>query len=683
MLNKLALRNAHRLWKDYLTYFMSLCMITALMFAFHSLLFSKDISEMIHYGKSGEISTAGMILITFMTVSAIIILIIVGWLINYMTRFILEKRSREFAIYMLSGMRKKQLSALYLKENIALGICAFIVGLFLGSGVQQVLFFVFYKSIGGNYKVNLYVSAGSVFFTIILYGMCFVIALFRNKRKFNHMEIIDLINMDRQNETINEKRSARWKYLLVISVGNIFLLYFLISSGNLTKTIAGLEIIGLVFSFYFFYLGFSAFLMKYIKNKGSLIYIKEDLFLMRQFSSKIRNTCFVLGSLSLLFTFALIGSSLAFMLSDYQNKQLNVEYPFDIIIISDNTQTNFAEEEALIKESVMTSDIYKYSVYHNRTRYVSDFLYQSLNTFSDRDTNPVLAEEKREVDYYEYDTFMGITDYNCLRKMLGLMPVGLQDNQYLIHLPNRVYQEIKDKQNQMEKSINLGLSFVGYKTEGFAQAGHNGADYILIVPDSKLVDMEKYFSLMAAMSEGSVPENLSEQLYGLAGKTRGFDELIDYIKVGSEELFLTPATIQVKSREVLELKFLMSSLSFPLFYIGLVFLLVSLTVLSVQQLSDTNKYKFRYQILYKIGVRKKRIKIVVAKQLFFYYLCPIIISVMISAIFVLYIGRQFVNYTGIHTMWFLYFCIALVSFLGIYILYFALTYIQFTRSIKL
>lgn len=682
MLNKLALRNARRLWKDYLTYFMTLFMITALMFAFHSLLFSKDIYAVVHYGKSGEVSTAGIILITLMTLSIIIILIIVGWLINYMTRFILEKRSREFAVYLLSGMRKKQLSTLYLKENVLLGICALIVGLFLGSGVQQALFLIFYKSIGKNYIVSLNVSAGSIFLTIFLYGMCFVIALFRNKWKFTHMEIIDLINMDRQNETISEKRSSVWKYFLILSVGNIFLLYFLIFSGNLTKIAVGLEIIGLVFTFYLFYLGLSAFLMKYIKNKGSIIYKNEALFLMRQFSSKIRNTCFVLGTLSLLFTFALVGSSLAFMLSDYQNKQLDVEYPFDIIIISDNLKTEFVKEEALIKESVEISDIHKYSVYHNRTRYVSDFLYQNLKTFSDRDKNPVIAEGKREIDYYEYDTYMGITDYNRLRKMLGLMPVALQDNQYLIHMPNRVYQEIKDKQSQMEKNINIGLSFAGYETEGFAQAGHNGADYLLIVPDRKIVDMEKYFSLMAVMAKGSVPEYLSEQLYELAGKTRGFDELIDYIKIGSEELFLTPATIQVKSREVLELKFLMSTLSFPLFYIGLVFLLVSLTVLSVQQLSDTNKYKFRYQILNKIGMGKKRIKIVVAKQLFFYYLCPIIISVLISAIFVLYIGRQFVNYTGIHTMWFLYFCISLISFLGVYILYFALTYIQFTKSIQ-
>lgn len=203
------------------------------------------------------------------------------------------------------------------------------------------------------------------------------------------------------------------------------------------------------------------------------------------------------------------------------------------------------------------------------------------------------------------------------------------------------------------------------------------------MPDHILAEMEKYFSLMAVMTQQDAPEELSESLYELVGKTRGYDELADYIRIGSEELFLMPAAIQVKSREVLELRFLMSTLSFPLFYIGLVFLCMSLTVLSVQQLSDSNKYKFRYKILSKLGMGKKKIRVVVAKQLFFYYMCPVILSVIISAVFTLYIGRQFDIYTGIRTEGILYFGISLIGFLGIYAMYFILTYVQFNKNIEL
>lgn len=61
---------------------------------------------------------------------------------------------------------------------------------------------------------------------------------------------------------------------------------------------------------------------------------------------------------------------------------------------------------------------------------MGDWLYQNLRLFSERDTDPGMAEGKRAVAYYDYDVYMGVSDYNRLREMLGLAPVTLRDNQY-------------------------------------------------------------------------------------------------------------------------------------------------------------------------------------------------------------------------------------------------------------
>lgn len=629
-------------------------------------------------------STAGTMLIAFLSVSSVVIIAITAWLIHYMTRFILERRSREFAVYLLAGMKKNQIAALFGKENAILGLCALCAGLLFGCGLRQILFYAFYQSIGKHYeftKQSPQANVAAFLLTIILYGVCFIAALLRSKNKFSRMEIIHLLRMDQQNETVSEKRNVLWKRLFFLSLGNIVFFYFLIFKGRITKWTAVLEMIGLTVTFYLFYLGLSAFLMKYIEKKGRLIFRKDALFLIRQFSSKMRNTCFVLGTLSLLFMFSLVGSSLAFMLSDYQNKQLEVEYPFDVIMISDDTDNDFSREEALIKEEITPRELWKYCVYQNGTSDMVDFLYQNLRLFSDKDSDPVMAEGKRDVAYYDYDVYLGLTDYNHLRQMLGLTPVSLKDDKYLIHMANRVYRELKDKNDQIQNSLHTGLALAGFQTEGFAQNGHNGTDYLLVVPDWKLAEMEPYFSLMTVMADGNVPERLSEDLYELEGKRRGYDELADYLKIGSEELFLMPATIQVKSREVLELKFLMSTLSFPLFYIGLVFLFVSFTVLSVRQISDAHKYQFRYRILNQLGIRRKKIDGILAKQMFLYYLCPILVAIIISAAFVVFVGKQFVVYTGIQTAGGLYFGASCGGFLSVYILYFGLTYVQCRRDV--
>ena len=50
MMNKLAFQNVKQSARDYLVYFMTMSVVTALMFSFHTLLYSKDVSNSCDYG---------------------------------------------------------------------------------------------------------------------------------------------------------------------------------------------------------------------------------------------------------------------------------------------------------------------------------------------------------------------------------------------------------------------------------------------------------------------------------------------------------------------------------------------------------------------------------------------------------------------------------------------------------
>ena len=123
MTGKLAFRNMRRSARDYLVYFLTMTFVTALMFAFNSLIFTEDIEKM--FGVAG-------IMAALVGLATFFIVLIVAWLINYMIRFMLEKRSQEFGIYLLIGMKKKEIARLYIRENALLGIAAFLLGMVLG-----------------------------------------------------------------------------------------------------------------------------------------------------------------------------------------------------------------------------------------------------------------------------------------------------------------------------------------------------------------------------------------------------------------------------------------------------------------------------------------------------------------------------------------------------------------------
>lgn len=112
MLSKLAFRNMRRSVRDYLVYMLTMTVVTALMYAFNSLIFQNDVKQYFELEAMMEVMIG---LATFF------IVLIVAWLINYMVRFMLEKRSSEFGIYLLLGMKKKMVARIYMRENILLG----------------------------------------------------------------------------------------------------------------------------------------------------------------------------------------------------------------------------------------------------------------------------------------------------------------------------------------------------------------------------------------------------------------------------------------------------------------------------------------------------------------------------------------------------------------------------------
>ena len=109
-------------------------------------------------------------------------------------------------------------------------------------------------------------------------------------------------------------------------------------------------------------------------------------------------------------------------------------------------------------------------------------------------------------------------------------------------------------------------------------------------------------------------------------------------------------------------------MSLPLIYIGLVYLCAALTILSVQQLSDSGKYCFHCRLLSSLGLRRRQINMTVLRQMFFFYLCPVIPAVLISGTIAWIVSGKFLDITGLNGTFFHYFGPSLVLFTGIYLL---------------
>lgn len=685
MNRKLAIRNVMRLAKDYVVYFLTMTFVTALMFAFNSILFSEDVQ--------GLFDIAGM-MAAMVGIATFFIVWIIAWLIHYMVRFILEKRSREFGIYLLIGMQKKEIARLYVRENLVLGVGAFMLGIGIGMLLQQILMSILYGMIQMNYHIQLEMNRACFFMTAGCYAGCYVLALFRLRKRFQKMNIHDLMEAQKKNEEIVEKHEEVKRWLFPVSI--LFLILFgvlLLGGGVLSNGSVILFLVGLVLVIYLFYTGLSAWIICYVRRKGSAVYKGQNLFLLRQFASKLKTMRFTMGTLTSLFTIAFLGCTAAMMFNDYQKQVLNNKFPFDVQIYNGDSSHDFEEELALLHQETDVKDSYLYRIYTDGTNQVNTWLYTHLKYFGtiykneDGTPNEKKIRTENDQSYCTSDTFMSLTDYNYLRSMLGYQFVDLGENEYLIHVKKRVHNELGDfsKHLTIGKKINEGeaLTFAGYKTEPFSQDGHNGGDYVIVVPDHIIEKMTPFYSELAVDLNEKAPKDLSQKLDDLREELSFGDQEQKENNwcFGSDTVVTYAAVNLVRDNAIPEVRYMLSAIIFPAFYVGLVFVCVALTVLSVQQLSDSTKYRFRYDVLRKLGLDRKEISRTVRKQLVAYYLCPVLFAVGISGIIGIYMSRKFIFFTGVSTSVFQYFGIAFILFFAIYAVYFIATYVGFRRNI--
>lgn len=692
IMKKLSYRNMKRSAKDYLVYMLTMTLVVALLYAFGSLIFQNGLEQYFSMKLQGLMGV-------MIGLATFFIMLIVSWLINYMVKFMLERRSAEFGIYLLLGMKKRTIAGLYIRENFLLGGVSFLIGTAAGILLQQVLMAVMFSMVQMEYRFSIAPDGRTMLMAAVCFGGCYLLALFCCKRKFKKMNIQALMNAKRRNEEIREKHEHRKQLLFPLSV--FFILLFWKMFGRLASTQQVMYfLIGLVVTIYLFYLGLSAFIICYVRKGGAAVYKGQNLFLLRQFASKMRTMQFTMGTLTALFTLALLGASFALMFSDYENSVLDGKFPFDVQIYSKNIDNDFAEEKRVIEEAATVSSFYSYHIYTDEENTVNTWMLTHLQAwgamFRNGDGTPdeaaiekVLRDESGDGTYYTYDTYMGLTDYNHLRELLGYEKVGLGRSQYLMQIKPRLEQEVQKIGEELRIKDASGrgfLSCAGILAEPFSQDGHNGADYVVVVPDQVLGRMRPYYAELVADLDGQAPFGLQEKLEELLPAGESEEDLYAEghvagdICCGSDTIISIVELNLVRDNLLPEVKYMLATMIIPLFYIGLVFVCVAVTVLAVQQVSDAAKYQYRYEVLSRLGLTRAAMERLILKQLAAYYLCPALLAVVISGRMILFASDRFIMMTGVPTSVGGFFGKSVALFLGIYLVYFVVTYVEFRRN---
>lgn len=124
MLFKLSFNNMKKSIKDYAIYFLTLVLGVAIFYMFNSLDSQQAMLDI-----SNSQKDMIKLMISMLGMVSVFVAVTLGLLIVYANNFLINRRKKEFGIYMTLGMGKRQISKIILLETIFIGIISLVIGM--------------------------------------------------------------------------------------------------------------------------------------------------------------------------------------------------------------------------------------------------------------------------------------------------------------------------------------------------------------------------------------------------------------------------------------------------------------------------------------------------------------------------------------------------------------------------
>lgn len=689
---KLALGNAKKSIKDYLIYFITITICVSLFYAFMSL--SSSSYELIT-----EKSYKFEVLKTILKYSTYVITGVLIILVGYVNKYMMKRRQREFATYILLGSEQKSVALMFFIETLIVGIIAIICGIGIGTLFSQVVTAIVLTTAKQEVVFNFRLYMDTVVITFIFFISMFCIIGVYNIRVLKKLKLINMMNVEKKTE-FQFKRSGKFYTIvfglsvILYSVGG-YCTYKLINSHGYSSVYYRNGVIFQVISLASFivatYLLFYsiAYIIIFIKERCiNFKYENTNLFLIGTIVSKIKTAPILMATICITFLGAAISFMLTLVMSQWSLGYLDYRVPFDIDVRNEYSY-RFGENTSLedIKDipKINYDEVIKYL---NDNDYGVEEYCQVEKYFLNKEDFYI-----RDVDYIPI-VAVKLSDFNKLRSMLGYKEIELRDNEFTTQW-QKIIKEDDIKKSIKENSIinidgkNLNISDTGYYIESIGEGIYNiYSDHIIVLPDKLCENLTLASTNLLVNTKKEVD---FEKIIEFKGKY-----IYDWFKSNNENLTkkynnkngdINEYLIETRVRAFETNNILNSTLAMRILgiYLGTVLLMISLTVLALQQLSDSIEHRSRFNVLKKLGVEEDDINKIILKQISIYFVIPIFIALIGFVIFIsnyYILNSEIINsYIG-DKAFVINIVIAMILMIFIYVCYFAGTYYTFKRNIK-
>ena len=600
--SKFALNNLVKNKRFILPYILSTIFTIASFYILTSLSLGKNLDKL-PQGISATKQVLGFGVIVIAIFSAIFLF--------YTYSFLIKRRVREFGLYSVLGMTKKQIARILILETIFIAVITLVFGLAFGLLFDKLMLLVLLKLFTAGVSFGFVITPIAVFLTILLFGGIFFLLLIYTVVKISRLKIVALLK-----EENNGEREPKARLILaILGLGLTGYGYYLaqtIQNPIKAITMFFVAVLAVIFGTYLIFMAVSITVLKLMKNNKTFYYKPKNFISVSGLLYRMKRNAVGLANICILSTMVLVTMGTTSALYAGSEDAYNTRFPRDIIINGyRSTEGKLAEIEKNVKKAtqdagVETKDLVSYNM---------------LNVVGRLNGTEINYESEFTGSFDKIKTIvvLELKDYNKVSKEQKTLNAG----ETLLFIDKKGKYEANEITVQ---GVNLKIKekltdFPG--ALGTAAANIMDTYYVVVKDNADVKKIESALKKKLNISDGE-GEIFNYVGFNISDKSKEAKVIENFKQLEKEGNI----NIEGKAENETNFKGFYASFLFIGVFISMIFVVSQVVIMYYKQISEGYEDKGKFGIMRKVGLTDRQIKQSIRSQVLMIFFAPLAVATL-------------------------------------------------------
>lgn len=529
----------------------------------------------------------------------------------YTYSFLIKRRVREFGLYSVLGMTKKQIARILILETIFIAVITLVFGLAFGLLFDKLMLLVLLKLFTAGVSFGFVITPIAVFLTILLFGGIFFLLLIYTVIKISRLKIVALLK-----EENNGEREPKARFILaILGLGLTGYGYYLaqtIQNPIKAITMFFIAVLAVIFGTYLIFMAVSITVLKLMKNNKTFYYKPKNFISVSGLLYRMKRNAVGLANICILSTMVLVTMGTTSALYAGSEEAYNTRFPRDIIVNGyRSTEGKLTEIEKNVKKAtqdagVEAKDLVSYNMLNVVGRLNgTEISYETGNVGS--------LDKLRTVVVIE------LKDYNKVSKEQKTLNTG----ETLLFIDKKGKYEANEITVQ---GVNLKIKekltdFPG--ALGTAAATAFDTYYVVVKDKGTVKEIETALKKKLSISddEGGIFNYVG---FNISDKTKEAKVIENFKQLEKEGNI----NIEGKAENETNFKGFYASFLFIGMFISMIFVVSQVVIMYYKQISEGYEDKGKFGVMRKVGLTDRQIKQSIRSQVLMIFFAPLAIATL-------------------------------------------------------